>query len=198
MNSRTFESILRYLFCMNTSLLRLVCAISALMLLTQCVAWDDPYYGGGYSSGYSSSYYDGPSYYSSPSYGGYYGGGYYSRPRPYYGYNSSFLCPTCRRNPCCCRNHSSHSHSSSNNSSHHHSASRSSSSSRDRDIGLIGRGFGQTTRSSSSSSSSQRRDSDGDKLYRYSSRDKDMPKGNHSKDWYKDRGYDLKKLRPSR
>ncbi|MBL9116833.1 MAG: hypothetical protein JNJ83_17635 [Verrucomicrobiaceae bacterium] len=185
---------------MNASLFRLVCAIGALTLLTQCVAWDDPYYGGGYSSGYSSSYYDGPSYFSSPSYGGYYGGGgYYSRPRPYYGYNSSSLCPTCHRNPCCCRNHSSHNHSSSNNSSHHHSANRSSSSSsRDRDVGLIGRSFGQTARSSSSSSGSQRRDSDGDKLYRYSSRDKDMPKGNHSKEWYKDRGYDLGKLKPSR
>jgi hypothetical protein len=160
---------------MKISLLRFIFGLLAVFTLASCVALDDPYYGGygsGYS-GYSSSYYQSsPSHYDRPVYGG----GYYNR--PYYG-GSGYACSRCRRNPCACSHGQSH-------YGHDHDYRRSSSSS-------------SSSRSSSSnrSASGQLKNEKGNLLYRYSGGGRGAPEGNHTKDWYSERGYDLKKLKPS-
>jgi hypothetical protein len=177
---------------MKTSLLRFILSLSAAVLLTQCVVPEDPYYSGGFQS-------SSPAYYTRPSTGFFGSPGYFGDPGYFGGTGFGFnhrLCSVCRRNPCCCRSNGGHNHPTrpafraDDHRDHDHDRSR----------GVVAsmNGRSSSSRSSSSSSSSQRRDSDGDKLYRYSSRDRDMPQGNHTREWYKDRGYDMGKLRPSR
>ena len=173
---------------MKTSL-RLLLSLTAALLLTNCVALDDPYYGGSYSSGYTTSYpsgggyYNGPDYYDSrPYYSG--GGGYYNRPS-YYG-GSSYVCPRCHRNPCSCgyrggsSGHYDHDHD-------HDDYRRSNSNNKS-----------SSSSNGNRSTSGQKKDSSGGLLYKYGSSRNGAPEGNHTKDWYAERGYDLKKLKPTR
>lgn len=166
---------------MSAAFLRFVSGALAALFLASCVAYDDPYYGG-YSGGYSSSYYQstpsyGSSYYSRPSYGS----SYYNR--PYYGGGySSYTCSRCRRNPCSCSRGSHYGHS---HHDHDHYRRSSSSSSR------------SSSSSSNRSPSGQLKNDKGNLLYRYSGGGRGAPEGNHTKDWYSERGYDLKKLKPS-
>jgi hypothetical protein len=170
------------------SLVRSLFVVLTLLGLSSCVmpgdTFADPmpgsggYYGGGGNSGFIGSglCYGG---------GGFGGGGYgYNNG---YGYGGGpFIgargCPSCRRNPCICGNNRYFTgRSNSNNCDVHdhddHNRSRSSS----------------TGRSSSSRSSS----SNDDQLFRYRgsvSRGDTKPVGNHTREWYKDRGYSLKNL----
>lgn len=146
---------------MNTTAPRLLLGLAAVLLLANCVAYDQPpYYGGGYSSG---GYYDSTPYYSRTYYGSgyynrpYYGGGYYGGGYGYHDHND----------------HDDHDHG-----GHYKSSSSSSS-------------------SSNRSSSGQLKNDQGNLLYRYGSDKKGAPEGNHTKDWYSQRGYDLDKLKPS-
>lgn len=132
----------------------------------------DTYPSGGYSSGGYNS--------------GYNNGGYYSDPyanRPYYGSVTTgygwgggnySVCQVCRRNPCCCAAHAHH------HDEHNHASQSRSSSSR------------------GNSSSNNRSSSSNDSLWRYSGsvgRGDTKPEGNHTRDWYKERGYDVSKLK---
>lgn len=151
---------------MITTSIRLVLGSLAVLLLSNCVALDDPYYGGNYSSGYSGNYYN-----SAP----YYGGGYYNR--PYYGggyYGGGYYGHNDRDHD----DHYGHDHGDDHQKS---SSSRSSSSS-----------------SSNRSASGQLKNDKGNLLYQYGSSKKGAPEGNHTKDWYAQRGYDLDKIKPSK
>jgi len=170
---------------MKTAFLRFVSGALATLFLASCMVYDDPYYGGGYGGGYSSGYtssYQSTPYYSRPSYGS----SYYNR--PYYGSGygggyGSYSCSRCRRNPCSCR--SSSSHYGHDHDDHDHYRRSSSSSSR------------SSSSSSNRSASGQLKNDKGNLLYRYSGSGRGAPEGNHTKDWYAERGYDPKKLKPS-
>ena len=188
----------------------LIAASIAAIALTSCVMPMDEYPsggfssgGGGYSSGGYSSYSPTPSYYSSPTYVDndfyyYDGGSYPSYYRPSYGsytagysyYRGSSSCPICHRSPCGGHSGRSNSWRSPSSSSHHdhHDDHRYVSPTPSRSI------FSRSNdhddhRSSSSNSKTE---------YRYSGSvqgGRDKPQGEHSKDWYKARGYDLSKLK---
>ena len=162
---------------MKTRLLSSLSALALVLLFPSCVALDDPYAysGGNYSNGYSS----GPGYYSSPGpvYAGrppaYYGGGspYYGNNRYPYGsgrYQQGAVCPP------------------SHHDQHRHDDRRSQSS---------GRGItGATNRDIEG----QKKNSKGERLWQYGGRERGAPEGNHTKDWYAQRGHDLSKLKPTR
>jgi hypothetical protein len=177
---------------MKNLLLRTLAAFAALFGLASCVgiplpmdAYSDPgpTRGGYYDSSSSSGYYDDGSYYS-PSYSRpstFYGGGLSTG----YGYGrgSYGVCSTCRRSPCCCSNGRTTYRNYDQHSSHHdtHSAT-----------GHDDHRHGTTRKSSSSGSSNS-----SDTKWRYSGsapRGSSKPQGNHSREWFKDRGYSLKKL----
>ncbi len=167
---------------MKTFIARFAFGTLATFLLASCMVYDDPYYGGyggGYGDGYVSSSYQSTPYYNRPSYGG----GYYNR--PYYGGGyHGYTCSRCRRNPCCCpRNGGYYGHNHDDHDRDHRSSS----------------GSSKKTSSSSSnrSPSGQLKNEQGNLLYRYSGGGRGAPEGNHTKDWYAQRGYDLKKLKPS-
>jgi hypothetical protein len=141
-------------------------------LLTSCIAVD-PYAGGNYSSGSSygdsdDGYYDRS--YNRPSSYGYGGGGYQSST---YGYGSGYgnrSCSVCGYNPCRCAQHSNHGHTT-------HRAP------------VVCEDDHHDNRSSSRSSSSRK-----DDTFIYKGSERNAPEGRHSRDWYKERGYSLKKL----
>jgi hypothetical protein len=157
---------------MKKALLRTLGLCSILLSFVSCVTGPmDTYPSGGYSSGGYSGPYNG-------------NGGYYSDPyanRPYYGSMTTGygwggggygICNVCRSNPCRCGSRST---------VHHH----------DDHCDL-------PQRRSSSSRSSSSRSSSSDSLWRYSGsvgRGDTKPEGNHTREWYKERGYDLSKLK---
>ena len=164
---------------MKTRLLSSLGALVVALLFPSCVALDDPYAysGGNYSSGYSSS----PGYYSSPGpvYGGrppaYYGGG-----SPYYGNNNRYPSGRYPNGTVCPPTHYDH------HDDHRYDDNRGRSSGR------------STTGATNRDIEGQRKNSKGERLWEYSSRDKNAPQGNHTKDWYAQRGHDLSKLKPVR
>ena len=165
---------------MKKAILRTLGLCSLLLSFVSCVTGPmDTYPSGGYSSGgYSNGYngYNGSGdYYSDP----YANRRYQGSMTTGYGWGggSYGICNVCRSNPCRC--------GARNTTQHHHDdhcdlpQSRSSSSSRN----------SSSNRSSSSNS---------DSLWRYSGsvgRGDTKPEGNHSREWYKERGYDVSKLK---
>ncbi len=146
------------------SLVRLLPALVALAVLSSCVVVDDPYYSGTYSRPYDT--YSSDYYYAPgyrPSYYSSIGYHYYSGGRYYR------TCPSCHSHPCRCSHRSSNVRWLSHDRDWDRSHGRSD---RDRD--------------------NDRRGNDM-KLVRYRQDDhSNLPRGYHSADWYKKRGYSLK------
>jgi hypothetical protein len=183
---------------MNTFLLRVVLALAALFSFVACVGmpmntYSEPratggsyYDDDGYSGSTSSS-----GYYGGNNYGGnsYYGGGY-NRPTTFihsgYGYGSGYygggvgVCTVCRRSPCRCARTTT--------TSHHHDDHC--------DVrGNTGRSPSRQSSHNHGRSSSDDKKDDTKWRYRGSApAGKPKPEGNHTREWFKDRGYSLKKL----
>ncbi|MCB1234459.1 MAG: hypothetical protein KDM91_05265 [Verrucomicrobiae bacterium] len=156
---------------MNPHTLRLILAAGSLAAfsLSSCVYYDDAGAIRDPGSGYSSSRFG---YTQSAFYGDGYGGyGGYSR-FPY-GYGASAVCPRCHRNPCVCDRGRYHDFDDDHRHFDHDDHDRGKSKSNDDWVHRPN-------------------------AYRITGGDvgtKTQPKGFHSVDWYKSRGYDVKKLR---
>jgi len=165
---------------MKTRLLSSLGALAVALLFPSCVALDDPYAysGGNYSSGYNSD----PGYYDSP------GPVYGNRPPAYYGgspdYGNNRYPYSNGRYPngtVCPPSHYDHGHDDHRGgNSNRGSSGRSTTGATNRDI------------------EGQRKNSKGERLWQYGGRERGAPEGNHTKDWYAERGHDLSKLKPAR
>jgi len=167
---------------MKTRLLSSLGALVVALLFPGCVALDDPYAyrGGNYSDGFN----DGPGYGPAPGpvYGGrppaYYGG------QPFYGNNNRFPPGRYPNGTVCPPSHYDH------HDDHRYEDNRGRSSGRSSGRGVTG--------ATNRDIEGQRKNSKGERLWQYAGRERGAPEGNHTKDWYAERGHDLSKLKPAR
>ncbi len=165
---------------MKTLLLPLLTVVALALCLTSCVPLDDPYFagggGGGYSSGstgYARSYsdYGGSSsqrYYNDD---GHNHGGSYGSHQPHGYVSSGYGYSSSSRLCSVCRRNP-----------------------------CVCRQHNDNHGSSGNHSSSHSNNSSDEKKYEYRGsvgRGDSKPEGNHTRDWYKERGYPLKNLRPA-